>query len=331
MSPLTVSANFEWLLNPESPVHAFYDNRDTPWTEVALPHNSGSGGYEAFSLSLDMVLYRSNFKFNPAVSGQLIPLAKVTASFNEPTLMIHTLPKGRVIHQDTIAPNDLIYGDGIDLFRYAEKISVIPVMDTSQEIEMISLMIGKSIINDLIGQPLSDQLITKLDLLPMPKVIVKSIPNYVNHPLQHCLTSEYSASLKKLWAQARVLDFISELAKYICEEQAEKSQPDKQVKKRNKALHQYLMGLEGKFPTIDSLSAQFGRSAHSLNDEFKSEYGESIFNFILNHRLNSAHEAIKNTNVPLKQLADKLGYTHVSNFRAAFKNKFGYSPGKLRK
>ena len=91
------------------------------------------------------------------------------------------------------------------------------------------------------------------------------------------------------------------------------------------------MGLEGKFPTIDSLSAQFGRSAHSLNDEFKSEYGESIFNFILNHRLNSAHEAIKNTNVPLKQLADKLGYTHVSNFRAAFKNKFGYSPGKLRK
>ena len=246
-------------------------------------------------------------------------------------LIVHTLPKGRVIHKDARGiSNDLVYGDGVDLFRFSNEISVVPVMDTSQDIEMVTLVISENILRNLIGQPLFSKLIKKLNFSEFEQAVLKSIPDHVHQPLQNCLKSEYSVNLKKLWAQARVLDFITNLSNHFCETEEKRFTTSQQTRKKVKAIHDYLINLEGKLPTINTISSQFGHSTRSLNEEFQSEYGDSIFGFIINHRLNCAHEAIRNSNIPLKQLAQKLGYAHVNHFSAAFKKKFGYPPSYLR-
>jgi AraC-like DNA-binding protein len=324
--------NLDWLLDSESSSSTITDtHQDIGTAAIPMPKNIGTGTYEAWILSIGTTIYRANYNFNQDVGGQIIPTANVTASFNEPTLMVHSLKKGRVIHQDELATNHLIFGEGIDLFRYAESISVTPMVDTSENIEMTSLMIGQSFLNALIGKPLAEQLVLNLGVLPMPKVVVKPIPSYVNHSLQECLKAEYTPQLKKVWAQAKSLEYISELATHICRSQSRSGTTEKQTRKLIKTLHQYLVNLDGKLPTIDSLAQIFGRSGRALNEDFQAEYGESIFSFVLNHRLNTAHVAIKNTLVPLKQISMRLGYAHVNHFSAAFKKKFGYSPGKLRK
>ena len=324
--------NFDWLLDSESSSSKITEShRDVASTSIPMPKNIGTGFYEAWILSIGTMIYRANYNFHPEAGGQVVPTTHVTASFNEPTLMVHTLKKGRVIHQDTLAANPLIFGDGIDLFRYAESISVTPMVDTSENIEMTSLMVGNSFLTALIGKPLAEQLVAKLGLLPMPRVAVKPIPSYVNQSLQDCLKSEYTPQLKKLWAQAKALEYISELATHVCQSKSRTDTTEKQSRKLIKTLHQHLINLDGKLPTIDSLAHLFGRSARALNEDFQAEYGESIFSFVLNHRLNTAHEAIKNTSIPLKQISTRLGYAHVNHFSAAFKRKFGYSPGKLRK
>lgn len=165
----------------------------------------------------------------------------------------------------------------------------------------------------------------------MPKSVVKAVPSHVHRSLHDCLSSEYSLALKKLWMQARILDFITDLSNYFCDRKRESSGIEKQTRDRVQSVHEYLVNLEGKLPTINFLAAQFGRSARALNEDFQAEYGESIFSFIVNHRLNSAYAAVKNTSIPLKQLAEKLGYAHVNHFSAAFKKKFGHPPGSLRK
>lgn len=323
--------NLDWLLDDEASSSTITNtNLDVATAAIPMQKNIGSGSYEAWILSIGTAIYRANYNFNPDVGGQIVPTANVTASFNEPTLMVHTLKKGRVIHQDSLATNHLIFGEGIDLFRYAESISVTPMVDTSENIEMTSLMIGQSFLNALIGKPLAEQLVLNLGLLPIPKVVVKPIPSYVNHALQECLKSAYTPQLKKVWAQAKSLEYISELATYVCRSPAKRGATEKQSRKLVKTLHQYLTTLDGKLPTIDSLAQMFGRSARALNEDFQAEYGESIFSFVLNHRLNVAHEAIKSTDVPLKQISVRLGYAHVNHFSAAFKKKFGYSPSKLR-
>lgn len=324
--------NLDWLLDSEPTNYTINESHpDVEGTVIPMPKSLGSGSYEAWMLSIGATIYQARYDFNPDIGGQIIPTADVTASFNEPTLMIHTLKKGRVIHQDSLATNHLIFGEGVDLFRYAESISVTPMVDTSENIEMTSLMIGDSFLSALIGKPLAEELIVNLGLRPMPKVLVKPIPHYVNNSLQECLKSEYTAPLKKVWAQAKSLEFISELATHSCNSKSRSASTEKHSRKLIKTLHQYLISLDGKLPTIDSLAQTFGRSARALNEDFQAEYGESIFNFVLNHRLNSAHEAIKTTSIPLKQVSMRLGYAHVNHFSAAFKRKFGYSPGKLRK
>ena len=330
MNISTLSVTFDWLMSAES-VASTSDSADTPWMAAPFSQEIGAGGLESWGLAMDMVVSHSRYQFTPEIAGQLVPLATISMKFSEPTLMVQSLPKGRVIQNDNLSPRDLVYGDGVDLFRYCEGASIIAVMDTSREIENITLMIGQSRLSELIGPELAQTLIQKLDLLPMPKSVVKPVPSHVQRSLHHCLSSEYSPALKKLWAQARILDFITDLSNYFCERKKEMLGSERQARDRVQAVHEYLMKLEGKLPTIDVLASQFGRSARVLNEEFQTEYGESIFSFVVNHRLNSAHEAVKNSNVPLKQLAEKLGYAHVNHFSSAFKKKFGYPPGSLRK
>ena len=324
------SVTFDWLVSPE-PVTSSSNSADMLWMDAPFTRDIGTGGVESWALAMDMMVTHSRYQFTPEIAGQLVPLATIDVRFSEPTLMVKTLLKGRVIQNDNISPRDLVYGDGVDLFRYSEQASITAVMDTSHEIENVTLMIGQSRLSDLIGEPLAQTLIQRLDLLPMPKSVVKAVPNHVQRSLHDCLSAEYSLSLKKLWMQARVLDFITDLSNYFCDKKRDGLGTEKQTRERVQAVHEYLLNLEGKLPTIDALAAQFGRSARALNEEFSAEYGESIFNFIVNHRLNSAYAAVKNTPVPLKQLAEKLGYAHVNHFSAAFRKKFGHPPGSLRK
>jgi hypothetical protein len=129
--------NIDWLLNTEASSSTITKaQQDVEGAEIPIHKNVGNGTYDAWLLSSGAVIYRATYNFNPAVSGQIIPTANVKASFNEPTLMVHTLKRGRVIHQDSLAPNHLIFGEGLDLFRYAESISVTPMVDTSENIEM---------------------------------------------------------------------------------------------------------------------------------------------------------------------------------------------------
>jgi PAS domain S-box-containing protein len=96
-------------------------------------------------------------------------------------------------------------------------------------------------------------------------------------------------------------------------------------------LHAYLIQLEGGIPTLDELGSRFNRSARWLNEDFAKEYGQTIYAFMVDHRLKQAHSDLSAGNLPIKAISMRLGYSNVSNFSAAFKTKFGYPPAQLRR
>jgi len=100
---------------------------------------------------------------------------------------------------------------------------------------------------------------------------------------------------------------------------------------RARAIHQQLTNTKGKLPTMEDLATQYACSTRILNDEFETEYGQPIYPYVTEYRFNQAHAAIERTSTPLKIVAENLGYTHVNHFNAAFRKRFGYPPGKLRK
>jgi AraC-like DNA-binding protein len=97
------------------------------------------------------------------------------------------------------------------------------------------------------------------------------------------------------------------------------------------ALHDYLLSLEGDMPTLRDLAQKFGESPQCLNRNFVREYGQTIYATVINHRLTQAHRALLGSGVPIKTIAARVGYSHVNHFTHAFKSKFGYTPGSLRR
>ncbi len=107
--------------------------------------------------------------------------------------------------------------------------------------------------------------------------------------------------------------------------------PMPRSRQRLHTLHAYLTQLEGKLPTLEALATRVGISARRLNGAFAREYGQPIHTFVTERRLTAAYAAIRDTDLPLKQLASRLGYTHVNHFNTAFRKKFGCPPGQLRR
>ncbi len=107
--------------------------------------------------------------------------------------------------------------------------------------------------------------------------------------------------------------------------------PEQRSRERLRRLHDDLMRMEGKLPTLEALAARVGLCARRLNDAFAREYGLPIHAFVTDRRLTAAYASIRDTDIPLKQLASRLGYAHVNHFNAAFRKKFGLPPGQLRR
>ena len=294
-----------------------------------MPPEVGHGGTEMYNLVTGMTLIRGETHYQPAMRGQAIPLAEVNASFNEPTLMVQSLINGQAFINDRESGRQLVYGRGNDLFRFADRLRVVPTHDCSTDIEVMSLMVGESLLAMLLGEGQAKTLLKRLNLFPAPQICIRPTPAYVNKPLHTALDASLRSPLKLVVAQARTLEYLVALSQSV--QEAHQPNPAGFDKKLVHRLYDYLLQLEGAVPTLLELASIFGRSAQLLNDDFAAEYGQSIYTFMQERRLQQAHEAILKTDIALKQLSERMGYTHVSNFSAAFKRRFGYAPGSLRK
>lgn len=117
------------------------------------------------------------------------------------------------------------------------------------------------------------------------------------------------------------------------EESSQASLDPRELKsvERARAIRQQLLDIKGKLPTMDELAVQYGCSVRSLNVEFTAEYGLPIHPYIVEQRFSRAYIIMQQTTIPMKVIADQLGYSHVNHFIVAFKKRYGYPPGTLRK
>ena len=61
---------------------------------------------------------------------------------------------------------------------------------------------------------------------------------------------------------------------------------------------------------------------------FKEIYGDTVFGFLLSHRLDHARVLLDAAKLQVNEVAYQIGYSNPSHFIAAFKKKFGITPKK---
>lgn len=79
-------------------------------------------------------------------------------------------------------------------------------------------------------------------------------------------------------------------------------------------------------PTIKALSKRVGINCNQLKIGFKYLFNSTIRQFVINLRLGIAQQMIKNTQLPLGIICNKIGYTNHGHFSKLYKEKYGINP-----
>jgi len=84
-------------------------------------------------------------------------------------------------------------------------------------------------------------------------------------------------------------------------------------------------------PTLSALAADVGMSGKALNAGFRRLYGGTVFEVLRNERLELARLALEQNDASIKLIAHRVGYTHVSNFTAAFTRRYDVPPSHIQR
>ncbi|WP_455715403.1 helix-turn-helix transcriptional regulator [Anaerosporobacter sp.] len=82
--------------------------------------------------------------------------------------------------------------------------------------------------------------------------------------------------------------------------------------------------------TLDFIAKKFGYSKFHLSRMFAESTGKTIHAYIMERRLFEAEWLLKNTDTPIIEIAQMIGYTSQQSFTKAFRQRFECSPASYR-
>jgi AraC family transcriptional activator of pyochelin receptor len=154
---------------------------------------------------------------------------------------------------------------------------------------------------------------------PSIAVILSQIINYNLHP-----------SIKSLYVKGKIYELIAlyfnkspnadiEQCPYLADEE--------NVKKIKKAKEIILANM-AEPPTLAELSSEIGLSLKRLKEGFKQIYGDSVYSFLFDHKMEYAKGLLETGQYNVNEIGLKVGYSTSSHFIAAFKKKYNTTPKK---
>ena len=328
MKSSVLSTRIDWLCNDSSDHHQVDHSGGISNIKAPIPEHIGNIDMEVINLHLGMDIVRAVHHFSPDMAGKNLELAEVRSELAEPTLFIHSVISGQAMLIDKFTQNEFQLQVGTTMFQYTDQIHFMPKIDTSEYHEVVVLQVSRSNLNNLLGEEVANDLLTGLQLTSCPAGQTVEIPKHISSIIDTSNTLHLEGNMRITQVQANVLDYLCALSSNII---ADISQKENYKRQMIKQLHNELINLDGKLPVLDELARRYSMSVKTLNDQFKEIYGQPIVRFITEQRLAQAHKALSESNVSIKTLAHRLGYSHVSHFGKAFKRQFNYTAGSLRK
>lgn len=295
-----------------------------------FPEEVGEGWFEYLTIAEGVRVFRATHRFRRGTKEGFVLAGEIGASFSENTFHSATIRGGSCRRLESFPGCELILAPGCDFFRHADRFHVRQLIDTASDSEVAGFGLTDLRLGELIGEDLAAQLLDGLDLNPPPVVKIAPVPPHISALLYNTMASIYDGPVKRLYAQAKLLEYFCLLAHHLATP-PKTSLRQKQRREAARQLREELLYLQGKVPRLEEIAPRYGYSVKSLNDQFIEEFGLSIYTFITQNRLCTAKAAMLESDVPMKVLAERLGYTHVNNFITAFRKAFGCTPGSLRR
>ena len=232
-----------------------------------------------------------------------------------------------------------IYHDGRYTLPLKHEFSLLlynPLIDLPVEVEFNS---GSKLISILISIDKLHRLFSN-DYQTLPFLSEKNInnkfyqENKLNPSMLAVLNQLYNSNIgdnvKSLYMKGKILELLSiyfnksdnpnlDLCPFLSD--------DNNLKKIKKAK-EILIERMSEPPTLEKLSNEVEISLKNLKEGFKKVYGNTVFGYLYEHKMNVASQLLTSKNYNVNEVALHLGYSTSSHFINAFKKKFGTTPKK---
>lgn len=145
------------------------------------------------------------------------------------------------------------------------------------------------------------------------------------------LKCPYDEQLRKVYFENKMNDFLFEFLAESNKHQANNIPSSLNENEAVSKARDIIVTDLKKHLTIKEISQQVQLNEFKLKAGFKKVYGMGMFEYLLQARMIEARRLILETDKPLKEIASLTGYEYFTNFIAAFRNYFGYTPASLRR
>lgn len=176
-----------------------------------------------------------------------------------------------------------------------------------------------------------------VNLRALQKKFCNGIYPYVVHgaaSIEHIFGELYAVpeKIKRPYFKIKILELLLYLeALELPKNSAEKPYFYRTQVEKVKAVQQFLVGHMDENFTQEELSRRFDIPLTPLKNCFKSVFGASIGNYLLEYRMNRAAVFLRTEReVSVAEIAGRVGYDSPSKFAAAFRRKMGMTPMDYR-
>lgn len=324
--------NIEWLIEPSETAlcsSTIGAASDTKRIQFPYPPEMATGFTEHTQTRDGIVLVQDTHDFIQGRCPPTIPLGTFSVRFPEPVFALSTVHTGQVLMTDLRSKETQLRRSGADCFTHCVDYLLEQTVKTNEKLVTTGLIIPTTQLRKLVDDDNIAMMFARLDIQDLSSFRTHQMPPSISKILENCVDHSLTDSLKALQLQARFLDYLCSLILHLGSEIVT-TQNQNPAKARARAIHNFLINTGAETPTLTDLGEKFGGSPNKLNAEFMTEYGESIFSFLTNYRLEQARMAIEKSGQPLKVIAHRIGYSHVNHFITAFKRKYNHTPGSLR-
>jgi AraC-like DNA-binding protein len=213
---------------------------------------------------------------------------------------------------------------------YADELDT-SVAHISNYSEIFSLQLTKVCFLDLLNETgltldqFSNKLARKQPVLFSPQWLI------INSAMDACITSILNCPLrsemKKVYLQSKAIELFVLFAHSMDESMGT------DLKVRNSGERErlyfardYLVQNYANPNSLRSLSKISGLNEFKLKQGFRLLFNSPVIDFLINYRLERAHELLMNSQKTISEIAFETGYSSPAYFGKAFKKKYGYSP-----
>jgi len=154
---------------------------------------------------------------------------------------------------------------------------------------------------------------------PAIAVVLSQIMNYNLHP-----------SIKELYIKGKAYELI---ALYFNKGEGNDVEQcpflvDEDNVRRIRKAKEIIIARMAEPPTLAELSEEIGLSLKKLKEGFKQIYGDSVFSFLFDYKMEYARKMLETGRHNVNEVGLKVGYSTASHFISAFKKKYGTTPKK---